>query len=257
MTSSPTIFASLLVILLGIVTLLQLVILHKTRRIHLATFTIRDDTSEIRRETESLFAQTQALLALERKLGLSEALPPLRGWAGSPDFLLVIADEVLSRKPQTVVECSSGASTVVIARCLQINGNGHVFSLEHDPEFANKTRRLLAKHGLQEWATVLDAPLQTRHTKTPWYAEEALPTDLLPVDLMVVDGPPQAVGPLARYPALPRLMPRLADRAAIIVDDTDRDDETEMLRRWQVEFPQLRQFNCYCEKGCVRIEIGA
>lgn len=167
MTISFGYFALLAVLLLLLLAFMVLV-LHKTRKIHLATYTLLNDSVHIRQETSALFAQIQALLALERKLNMDEALPPMRGWAGSPDFLLIVADEVLARKPQTVMECSSGVSTLVVARCLQMMSAGHLYSLEHDPDYAHKTRKLLDKYGLADWATVLDAPLQTKHTDTPW-----------------------------------------------------------------------------------------
>lgn len=241
----------LLFVLLSFVALL----LHKTRQIHLATYKILDDTTFTRQEASVLFAQIQALFALERKLGMSEALPPMRGWAASPDFLMVVADEILTRKPQTVMECSSGVSTLVAARCLQLNGSGHVYSLEHEIHYANKTRDLLNKYGLTEWASVLDAPLQTKHTETPWYSEEAIPENLAPIDLLVVDGPPASTAPLARFPALPRLLPRMAKDALVILDDADRDDEQEMIRQWILRTPELRQTNRFCEKGCVVIQL--
>jgi hypothetical protein len=102
------------------------VVLHKVRRIHLAVYAIEDQLAETRREVLALFKQGQALLTLERRLGLPEGLPPVRGWAGSPDFLLQVADRILSTKPATIVECGSGVSTIVAARCAQLNQRGHV-----------------------------------------------------------------------------------------------------------------------------------
>lgn len=236
---------------------LLLVILHKVRKVHLAIYGLLDNAAATRREAEALFAQIQALLALERKLGLPDALPPMRGWAGSPDFLLALAERVFADKPETVMECSSGVSTLVIARCLQLKGAGHVYSLEHDPEFGERTRTLLNKHGLADWATVLDAPLQTRHTATPWYAEEAIPAGLPPIDMLVVDGPPTAVAPLARFPALPRLMPRLAKKPVVIVDDADRGDEARMVKLWALSYPHLQIVDLHCEKGCVVLQGAA
>lgn len=244
-------YFALLAALLLLLVALVLLVLHKTKKIHLATYTLLEDAAATHRETGVLFAQIQALLALERKLRLPEALPPLRGWAGSPDFLLVVADEVLNRKPRTVMECSSGVSTLVAARCLQLNGSGHVYSLEHDPNYAGKTRKLLDRYGLAAWATVLDAPLQTKHTETPWYTEEVIPEDLASIDILIVDGPPSQIAPLARLPALLRLLPRMTRNALIIVDDADREDEREMVRRWKQSFPEFQQIDLYCEKGCV------
>lgn len=248
---------TLILLLLGALALLQALAWHKIRRIHLATFRLLEDAAGTRRETESLFAQMQALLALERVLGLAEPLPAMRGWAGSPDFLLEVAREALGRKPQVLVECSSGVSTVVSARCMQINGSGHVYSLEHEPEFAAKTRKLLARHGLSAWATVLDAPLQTAHTATPWYAEQALPAGLGAIEMLVVDGPPTAVAPLARAPAWPRLRGRMAKRCVVLVDDADRADEAEMVRRWCALEPRLKLTRLAAEKGLVLLELEA
>lgn len=231
-------------------------LLHKTRKIHLTTYHLVSDAARTRKETEALFSQIQALLALERKLSLPEALPAVRGWAGSPDFLLRIADEIQERKPEVVMECSSGVSTLVVARCLQINGKGHVFSLEHDPEYAGATRKLLDKYGLVEWATVLDAPLVTTHTETPWYQEESIPQDLESIDMLIVDGPPAAVAPLARFPAVPRLSSRMATTSLIIMDDANRDDETEIVKRWLQMFPMLSYTDGRCEKGCALLEYN-
>ncbi|MCB1915997.1 MAG: class I SAM-dependent methyltransferase [Rhodocyclaceae bacterium] len=249
MNSMIVYLAGLQIFLLLLTLGIALVLLHKTRKIHLATY----DLQSAGRETRMLFAQIQSLLALERKLGLAEPLPPMRGWVGSPDFLLRVANSVLERKPETVMECSSGVSTLVIARCLQIIGRGHVYSLEHDATYANTTRDLLARYGLSEWASVIDAPLQTEHTETPWYSERLIPSDLAPIDMLVVDGPPATTAPLARFPALPRLAGRMADRSLVIVDDASRPDEVEMVKRWRKLFPGGVFTDCYCEKGCVML----
>lgn len=246
--------ALILLALLAIAGLLLLT-LHKVTALHKASYDLLDNASATRKETESLFAQFQALQALDRLLQLQRPLPPMRGWAGSPDFLLCVAEELQKRRPAVVVECSSGVSTVVAARCLQQLGAGHVWSLEHDAEFAEKTRSLLARHGLSDWATVVHAPLQTTHTTTPWYREEALPTDLAPIEMLIVDGPPTAVGPLARAPALKRLRSRMAPGCLMIIDDAARPDETEMIRRWQAEERGLRVSTLNAEKGLALVAL--
>jgi predicted O-methyltransferase YrrM len=233
--------------------LFLLAIYWKVRRIHLATYQLLDDASATRREAEALFAQIQALLALERRLALPLALPPMRGWAGSPDFLLAIVEETLARKPRTVVECSSGVSTLVLARALQLNGEGHVYSLEHDAEYAGKTRELLQRYGLVDWATVLDAALERGEGEAPWYSEKALRQIPPNIGLLVIDGPPASVGPLARYPALPKTAARLAADALIILDDADREEEQEIVARWQREFPEMESKRLPAEKGLVMI----
>lgn len=234
---------------------LSALIFHKVRHIHLATYKLLDDAEATRQETLALFAQLQALNTLERLLGMPKALPAMRGWAGSPDFLLRVAEEILDRKPGIIMECSSGVSTIVSARTAQMNGKGYVYSLEHDPAYACKTRDLLAKYQLQDWATVIDAPLVPNSHGTPWYSLDALPKDIPQVDILVVDGPPSSTGKLARYPALPSLKHLFSSNTLLIIDDADRNDEQEMLARWKAEYPGLSEYNAYCEKGGVLLEM--
>lgn len=241
--------------LLCVMMVVAFITLHKVRAVHLASYRLLDDVLRTRRETESLFGQIQALLALERTLQLPHPLPALRGWVGSPDFLLSVAEEVARRQPRVVVECSSGVSTIVIARMLQKCGHGHVFSLEHEDGYARKTRALLDKYGLASWATVLHAPLHSGRTSTPWY-RDVLPDAAAPVDMVVVDGPPESVGRLAREPAFPRLRNRLAASFAFLIDDADRPDEIEMVRRWKALEPNLRTRSIPAEKGLVVVEFG-
>lgn len=223
---------------------------HKTRQIHVATFRLLEDSSAIHKESAALFSQLQALFSLESKLGLPESLPPVRGWAGSPDFLLTVADAVLNRKPKTVVECSSGVSTLVIARCLQLNGSGHVYSLEHDQNYADKSKRMLKQYGVDDWATVLYAPLVECKGNAVWYDDAVLPTNLAPIELLVIDGPPHDSAPLARLPALPRLLPRMAHNAAVILDDAAREAELEIVKRWLELAPDFKETYLHHEKGC-------
>lgn len=233
--------------------LLTLWIFHKTKKIHSATYKLMSDVTDIRRESSTLFSQLQALKTLEKTLDI-DYLPPLRGWAGSPDFLLTVAETALNQKPDTILECSSGVSTVVLARCLQINNYGHVFSLEHDKTYAEKTAHLLEQYGLEEWATILYAPLTPSEDDTAWYDEQAIPQEVNDISLLVVDGPPAHTGPLARLPAVPRLLDRLDSEAIIILDDAARDDEKEIVEKWINLEPSFHKTYLHHEKGCVVLE---
>ncbi|MHA4871540.1 class I SAM-dependent methyltransferase [Duganella sp. PWIR1] len=228
---------------------LLLGIMYKLRHAHLLLFEMRDLT---RQENIGLYRQLEALQGLYAELDLKNSLPPTRDWAASPDFLLELVRHARTAKPLGVVECSSGTSTLVLARCMQLNGGGQVLSLEHDPVYAVKTRALLRQHGLQDWARVLDAPLQTQvlaDENWPWYHLGDLPAGN-GIDMLVIDGPPQATRKLARYPAGPLLFPRLNPGAAVFLDDSARADEKAILKRWEQEFPALWQATRVCEKGC-------
>lgn len=245
-----------MVIALGLIGLLlvalvvfQALALRKIRLIHIQSFEILDHARATRFESEHLFSQIQCLGLLEKTLDMHQKLPLMRGWAGSPDFMLHLARQTLSQRPKVVAECSSGVSTLVLARCMQMNGEGHVYSLEHETEFAEKTRILLNEHGLGAWATVVDAPLVVGAEGTPWYDVTAIPAAMKEIELLVVDGPPQTVGPLARYPALPRLLHRMAPAFSVFADDAARPDEREMVVRWQRDIPGLKLTELRAEKG--------
>jgi len=229
----------------------NLVVLHKARRIHLKTFEIMDAIRELSgKHLHDQFRQIQALLALEKELDLGAHLPPLRGWAASPDFLLVLTNHVKQRRPETIVECGSGASTVVLAKCLQRLGKGHVYSLEHDPVYAEKTRRSLAEAGLSDWATIIDAPLVEHRIGSEtwqWYSLDGFPD--VAIDMLVIDGPPWFVSPLARYPAGPKLFPKLTREGAVLLDDAARDDESRIIERWRIEWPRFAFVDYDTEKG--------
>jgi predicted O-methyltransferase YrrM len=226
-----------------------LYLLHKLRLVHLLLHDVRDRTGH---DNLSLFRQLEALQGLYVELALKHSLPPTRGWAASPDFLLELARHARTARPDNVVECSSGASTLVLARCMQMNGAGKVFSLEHDAHYAGQTRAQLRHMGLEQWAEVIDAPLcpqQLAGETWPWYDLGALPAGVA-IDLLVIDGPPQATRALARYPAGPLLFPRLAAGAHVFLDDAARADEQAILQRWAQQFPALHQSVRRCEKGC-------
>ncbi|MFZ5484283.1 MAG: class I SAM-dependent methyltransferase [Pseudomonadota bacterium] len=197
------------------------------------------------------------LAALCARLGLPADLRHDPLWSAAPDFLTLIAEHVLAHRPATVVECSSGTSTVILAAACRQNGCGRVHSLEHGPEFAQATRAELARLGLADWARVIDAPLvewPLEGQPQPWYACDALPETA--IDLLVVDGPPGFLGPRARGPALPLLHARLADACTVFLDDADRSDERAIVADWLARFPGFSARWLAAERGCARLERG-
>ena len=168
-------------------------------------------------------------------LDLGGYLPWSTG-AMRPAGLVSICNEVVHRGRTRVVECGSGASTVVLARLLRERGAGSVVAVEHDGAWAALVTDLLRREGLGGVARVLHAPLEG---EPPWYARG--PLDALPdeVDLLVVDGPPaHAAGDEhGRAPALGFFESRLVPGAAVVLDDLQRPGEREVLARWTADTP--------------------
>jgi hypothetical protein len=123
--------------------------------------------------------------------------------------------------------------------------------MEHEPQYVDQTRKLLQLHDLQAFAEVRYAPLQSvalpGHS-TSWYAPEQV-YDMEDIGLLLVDGPPNAIGPNARYPAVPILHDSLSRRVTILLDDAARKNEAEVAERWRSD--QLRNFE-YSELGLSR-----
>ncbi|MBD5786361.1 class I SAM-dependent methyltransferase [Cellulosimicrobium terreum] len=188
-----------------------------------------------------LLTQIQALEQLRDKFDVSGPLPDVGGWALDPTAILWLVDEIERRRPERVVECGSGTSTFWIAMALRQNGRGQVIALDHLEDFAQRTRSVVERHGLSDVAEVRLAPLtptQTPRGEFQWYDVD--PASVGPIDLLVVDGPPESTGPLARYPALPVLHGALTAESHILVDDVHRSDEKQAIEHWLEELPRLR-----------------
>ena len=207
-------------------------------------------------QQEMLWKQGEALNALLAFLRPVALFPSTRGWAASPDFLKLLAESIMSARPQTVVEASSGVTTLTSAYCLKRIGSGKVIALEHDETFAERTRTMIREHGLEEFATVVHAPLVPQAVDGEEYAwyDPAQTERIERIDLLVVDGPPAKTGPLARYPALPVFAERLQPEAVILVDDGGRPPEREMVKRWVAVNPAVQTEFIELEKGAFRLQ---
>ncbi|MCG8426733.1 MAG: class I SAM-dependent methyltransferase [Chromatiales bacterium] len=198
-----------------------------------------------------LFHQFEAYLSLRDRLDLKQGLPYTPYWSAGPDFLKVITEHCLQHRPNTVVECSSGLTTLMLARCCQLNQQGHVYSLENGEQYAEASREHLQRYQLTTEATVIHAPLETKSANGKpfqWYAIDQLPKGS--IDMLVIDGPPGFLQKHSRYPALPLLFDRLADHCTIFMDDADRDDEREIVELWLSEYPELTHEFIKTERGC-------
>ena len=188
-------------------------------------------------EQRAIYSQVEAIIGLNGVLAPKYPFPGTRGWAASPDLLREVVAYVLSTPVALAVEASSGTSTLMIAYAMERRGAGHVIALEHDAIYAERTRALLRTHGLMHRAEVVLAPLVEHRTDQGvflWYDLGKVVMDT-PIDLLLVAGPPETTGPLARYPAVPLLRERFAEGARVILDDGARADERAIAERWSKE----------------------
>jgi predicted O-methyltransferase YrrM len=192
---------------------------------------------------------------LEQQLKLDQGIPYTPDWSAAPDFMQLIVDHALAAKPHTIVECSSGLTTLMLARCCQRNGHGHIYSLENGPEYAEKTRSYFERYGVERYVTVLDAPLEPYNlhgAEYLWYRTDEL-SGLLAgrkIDMLTIDGPPGFIQKNSRYPALLVLSDLLAQGCTIFLDDAVRDDEQQIIKLWQEQYPDMACSYLATERGC-------
>jgi hypothetical protein len=161
----------------------------------------------------------------------------LGGWAADAVLTQHVARLVTDVRPRFVLECGSGSSTIAVAQCLKAFG-GRILTLEHNHDFARRTTAALALRGLSDVARVVAAPLTSRElggTVLSWYGPEYEGFLESAIDVLIVDGPPKASGPRARYPAVAALKSRLAPECWIVMDDGDRPDERAIAHAWREE----------------------
>lgn len=194
------------------------------------------------RESLMDYRQIEARLQLHDLIKPRLPLPGTREAASAPDLLLLLSQIMIQHRPQQIVECGAGVSTLVLGYLAQQQGRGHVTTLEHDPTWAARVTRWVADHGLQEVVTVVLAPIvQQAGPDGPvaWYSPAEVDQAVIqgpPIDLLFVDGPPLVPGGSGRYPVLARLGPVVAADGWIVLDDARRPGEIRLARDWAARF---------------------
>lgn len=209
---------------------------------------IKGQTSQIKTELGYVYQQFEALEQLLPLLKLSAPLPPSRGWAASPDFLLSLFEISRTTKPRLVIELGSGVSTLVLAK----SGAKKIVSLDHSLEYGEQTRAMLRNHRVRGVEIRID-DLEKYQGGYSWYSRASL-KGISKIDLLVIDGPPSATNPDARYPALENLLPLLSARATIMLDDANRADERKLADAFLAALPNHKLRFLYHEKGTAIIE---
>jgi len=175
--------------------------------------------------------------ALLDRLGLPhDALPHLGSWKADTYFLWRIVRAIEKLRPREVVELGCGASSLVIAKALELNGRGHLTSIDQHADFVASTARWLASHNLHpsfRHAPIVEDKTDWSHN---WYELPSLPAE---IDLLVIDGPPWTLNPFVRGRA-EVLFDRIAPGGMVLLDDAARPGERVVAHRWKRDWPQFR-----------------
>jgi predicted O-methyltransferase YrrM len=178
------------------------------------------------------YRQGEFYSQLLRLLDLSAPIPSTRSWAASPDVLLTLLDLAKSSKPARVLDLGSGMSTLVLAKSAP---QAEIISIDNSAEYAGKTKRLLAAHGVTN-VDVRIAPLTPHASGVEWYDLTQF-RDVTNIDLLFIDGPPGSRNPKARHPAIVECASKLSPRAIIVIDDAGRDGEKDMAKEFAKALP--------------------
>lgn len=175
---------------------------------------------------------------LLRRLGLPlDALPHTGSWKADVGLLTFLTDHILAHKPKVVVEFSAGASTLIIAKALQVAGveNPTFISFEQHQDFCDKTAAWVRDFRLA--CDIRRAPLGVSPGGWPglWYQHDALPEG---IELMLIDGPHWAIHPFTRG-AAETSFDRIAPGGTVMLDDAARPGERIVARRWRKKWPDF------------------
>jgi hypothetical protein len=151
------------------------------------------------------------------------------GFAARTDYL----KEVFQRATTVsgpILECGSGLTTILLGLVAGRRGI-KTFSLEHHAEWRTRVTKVLAQFQIENVQVCL-APLRD-YDGFSWYDP---PFADLPVEfeLVICDGPPGETRG-GRYGLWPVFAERLSKSCVILLDDTQRSGEAEVLRRWAAD----------------------
>lgn len=141
-------------------------------------------------------------------------------WSATPELLLTLYHLAHSGSGP-ILETGTGVSTLILGM-FAAQGRA-VYSLEHDPIWAQQARVALERHGLDP-GIVHYCPLESREGGL-WYG--ALP-EIPDLSLVLCDGPPRAYGRGGLFQALARQI----RGATIVADDMNSPTERDLVSRW-------------------------
>ncbi|NCV34999.1 MAG: class I SAM-dependent methyltransferase [Actinobacteria bacterium] len=223
----------------------------KIKEIKLMTKEINKAVSKevsTKKESKRDFQLMEAYYQLINLLDFKSPIPRTRGFAASPDLLLEIYRLIMKYRPKLIVELGSGLSTLVIAKSVQQTNDSKVVSIDHSLDYLNETTRLLNEHEIDS-VELIHAPIDMT---TNWYSTKWL-TELKEIDLLVIDGPPKALGENVRSGALDFFLNRLSPNAVVVIDDAYRPGESKLASDFATKMPLHNLVVLDHEKGTALI----
>ncbi len=193
----------------------------------------------------------QDYITLFDAINFRASVPYMTGYAASPELARVVYENVIELKPQYILELGGGVSSIIAGYALEQNGSGSLLSIDHNKKYLKLTEKRLRLHDLNKWVKGKHAALKQQEVNGRdriWYDISNVSFEE-PIDMVLIDGPPEQTQYKARYAALPLLYPHLNDNVIIILDDAKRPSTQQVIKDWQNEFTDLSYRYIDTERG--------
>jgi len=211
-----------------------------------------------REDINNLYKQISSFIDLKDIIGPNVPMGPLRGWALSPDALLIVLRDITERPSPRVVEFGSGESTIAIAAALKRRGDGTLTSFEHNEKFSRNIAERLRRADLASHVDLRVIPL--RHYKgtasVPSFDSYDLSDQDIEFDVAIVDGPINILGSVTRSVPLEWAVSRLRRNGTIYLDDASREGERAAVEGLRAKWQGVVEEWLDCEKGLLRLRLG-
>ena len=228
--------------------------------------------------------QMEAFLRIQSFLGTADALGDFHGWPISPDIGLFLLDRMREQHYDLIIEFGSGTSTALFAKAVEVlaeqaaakarntddrqassPSRTEIISFEHDAVYHTKTTQMLKARGLDHCVRLVHAPLVEWRDGDQTYLYYDCQSTLSGIAqqhahrqlriLLLVDGPPGATCPNARYPAVPFVFNALGvHQIDVVLDDASRLEEKQVVELWRAYWQyrsiQIADTTVATEKGC-------
>lgn len=177
-------------------------------------------------------------------------------WPVSADFALCLVQRLVLESYDLVVEFGSGMSTLIVAKTLAAIAEDdeqrqtQFVSFEHLDSYFQQTLAHLQQADFDQHVQLILSPFENWKAANgqiyPYYSCQGTLAKLAKQKqaskkriLVIVDGPPAATGPQARYPAGPLLMQYFPDaHIDFLMDDYIREDEKQVAKHWLADLEE-------------------
>lgn len=164
------------------------------------------------------------------------------GWAISEDYAYDLVQTAFYRRPEVSLDLGGGTSTILMAKvaqnCEKRGFDMHIFSVDHDRDWLEQTKKNIDFLDLEKYVTFVHAPL-VDGAFGKYYDLEEIERAIQgkKISFLSIDGPLGSTQKEARYPALPFLRDFFEKDAIVMLDDGAREEEQSLVERWKQDFP--------------------